>query len=417
MPSDTRVPIDGHPGFFRRGEWVVFRYRDRRRRRQWGKAKSLRAAKELRATLVTDVLRGEHRATSKLTVEQYGRKWIESYVGRTSKPIEEHTREDYRVDLEEAYEYFAGMRLVDVEPQDVKSYAAELGRRPRKGKRYAKDRRPLSARTVRTKLAPLKAMFATAFEEGLVRTNPTAGVRIVTPAAKVIIDDDDEGEVKALTEAELSALLEAIALEQDGRWLLFFRVLVSLGLRISEIVELRWRDVDLGARTVKVRRKFYKGRVGRPKSKYGVRTLRLTPELARVLWLLRKETKARDEDLVFAGAAGARVNGSNLMKRVLKPAAVKAGLGVSVDDGRGGKRADTWVGFHTFRHTCATLLFTTAKWNPKQVQVWLGHHSAAFTVDTYVHLLPDDVPEPPTFGAVSRPVERPHRELAAAADA
>jgi hypothetical protein len=31
--------------------------------------------------------------------------------------------------------------------------------------------------------------------------------------------------------------------------------------------------------------------------------------------------------------------------------------------------------------------------NAKQVQMWLGHHSPAFTLDTYVHLLPDDLPD------------------------
>jgi len=32
--------------------------------------------------------------------------------------------------------------------------------------------------------------------------------------------------------------------------------------------------------------------------------------------------------------------------------------------------------------------------NAKQVQRWLGHHSAAFTLDTYVHLLEDQLGEP-----------------------
>ena len=32
--------------------------------------------------------------------------------------------------------------------------------------------------------------------------------------------------------------------------------------------------------------------------------------------------------------------------------------------------------------------------NAKQVQVWLGHHSPAFTLATYVHLLADDLPDP-----------------------
>jgi hypothetical protein len=35
-----------------------------------------------------------------------------------------------------------------------------------------------------------------------------------------------------------------------------------------------------------------------------------------------------------------------------------------------------------------------AGWNAKQVQVVLGHHSPAFTLATYVHLIPDDLPEP-----------------------
>lgn len=52
-----------------------------------------------------------------------------------------------------------------------------------------------------------------------------------------------------------------------------------------------------------------------------------------------------------------------------------------------------WVGFHTFRHTCASLLFAQGR-NAVQVQRWLGHHSAAFTLATYVHLLDGGVGEP-----------------------
>jgi integrase len=65
--------------------------------------------------------------------------------------------------------------------------------------------------------------------------------------------------------------------------------------------------------------------------------------------------------------------------RVLKPAAKRAGI--------------PWASFHTFRHTCATMLFRHGL-NGKQVQMWLGHHSPAFTLWTYVHLLPDDLPDP-----------------------
>jgi hypothetical protein len=45
-----------------------------------------------------------------------------------------------------------------------------------------------------------------------------------------------------------------------------------------------------------------------------------------------------------------------------------------------------WVSFHTFRHTCASLLFAEGK-NVKQVQEWLGHADPGFTLRTYGHLL------------------------------
>jgi hypothetical protein len=66
---------------------------------------------------------------------------------------------------------------------------------------------------------------------------------------------------------------------------------------------------------------------------------------------------------------GGRIEPSNLISRILKPPARGAGLG-------------EWVGFHTFRHTCATALFR-AGWNAVQVQRFLGHHKASFTLDTY----------------------------------
>ena len=74
------------------------------------------------------------------------------------------------------------------------------------------------------------------------------------------------------------------------------------------------------------------------------------------------------------------VDQSNLASRVLKPAARKAGV--------------PWVSFHSFRHTAASAFFR-AGWNAKQVQLVLGHHSAAFTLATYVHLITDDLPELP----------------------
>jgi integrase len=75
---------------------------------------------------------------------------------------------------------------------------------------------------------------------------------------------------------------------------------------------------------------------------------------------------------------GSPLDASNVMRRVLKKAGRRAGV--------------PWVGFHTFRHTCATLLFRNGL-NAKQVQVWLGHHSPTFRLGTYVHHSPIDLPD------------------------
>jgi integrase len=58
--------------------------------------------------------------------------------------------------------------------------------------------------------------------------------------------------------------------------------------------------------------------------------------------------------------------------------------------------------FHTFRHTCASLLFAAGK-SPKQVQGWLGHTDPAFTLRVYVHLMDDglDDAECMALGAAS----------------
>ena len=105
----------------------------------------------------------------------------------------------------------------------------------------------------------------------------------------------------------------------------------------------------------------------------------LTASMTQRLWRLRKDVHGSDEALVFPSAAGTPLDTANLYAK-FKPAAKRAGV----------PRAS----FHTLRHTCATMLFRVG-FNPKQVQAWLGHHAASFTMDTYVHLLPDDIGEAP----------------------
>lgn len=62
------------------------------------------------------------------------------------------------------------------------------------------------------------------------------------------------------------------------------------------------------------------------------------------------------------------------------------------------------VTFHTFRHTCASLLFDNGR-NIKQVQEWLGHADPGFTLRTYVHLMDKGVGNADFFDAAVAPAE------------
>jgi integrase len=362
--------IDGHPGFYRHGNQIAFKIRLRSGRTRWGSAPTLRAAKRRREELQTDARRGQITGPTE-RFDTYARTWIDTYPGRTSRGLRKATRDGYRIQLEQhAIPYFGTMPLAQITPVDVREYTTHVAAKIRK-----RMKREPAKNTVRLALAPVKALLATARDDGLIASNPAAGVRLLIP------DQHHDGQpVKAWTPDEF----ERLAGQLEGRDLLLACFLVEIGPRRGELLELRWSDVDLGAGTVTINRTIYKGRVTPPKSRYGRRRLRLSGELARELWQLRKDTRAGDADLVFRNGNGARWKAEQLVADVLRPAAQCAGI--------------PWLGLHGFRHTCATSLFRDGA-NPVQVQMWLGHHSAAFTLATYVHLLPEDLPEPPAIGA------------------
>jgi integrase len=209
--------------------------------------------------------------------------------------------------------------------------------------------------TVGYHVAVLRALFADAVEEGVVRSNPTSGVRATIRRT----DDVGDTPTKALTRAQLRRLLDEFP--DDRR--LFFEFLAHTGLRVSEAIEVRWHtDLDLGrGPRLRVSRQLRSGRPTRPKSKAGLRTIPLSPGMGRPT--ADDRGAARDVGLHHSERQAAHP--LHLWRDVLHPAAVRAEV--------------PWVGFATFRHTCASLLFAARK-NVKQVQVWLGHADPGFTV-------------------------------------
>jgi integrase len=140
---------------------------------------------------------------------------------------------------------------------------------------------------------------------------------------------------------------------------------------------------------VRVRRTYSKGELGPPKSKYGKRDVPIGEDLRDGLRAHRKISEwHRDEDLVFTSEVGTYIRADNLRSRMLKPIMQEIGA--------------PWAGFHSLRHTCASMLFERGA-NVKKVQRWLGHHSPAFTLNTYVHLLSDELDAPLELGSELAP--------------
>jgi integrase len=210
----------------------------------------------------------------------------------------------------------------------------------------------------------------TAVSDGLLDANP---------AGQVVLPRRRSGrawstrERRYLTRAELVRLLDEVPL----KWRPLFELLAATGLRISEAVGLRWSDLVLDAPTphLQVKCAVVKGAIVAPKSRHGARLIPLTRELAALLSAYRPQ-KAAEDAFLFPGRDGGASDQGSLRRRVLVPAAGRAGV--------------NGVGFHTLRHTCASMLIESGV-SPLRLQRWMGHHSPAFTLETYGHLIDGDL--------------------------
>jgi integrase len=349
------------PGVYKRGKRYCVRYRvgiDERKRY----VSTYEEARRLKATLTTDIARGEHRELHATSFKAYASEWVETYTGRTTTGLRESTRDSYRLSLLSAIAYFRDRPLADIEPGDVRAYVRWLFDARR-------QKRELAPLTVRKRLGVVKLLFASAVEDGLLRSSPAVHTRVSRPGPTKI----EPVKARALEPAQLASILDAV----DPSWRLFFELLAATGLRIGEALELRWDDVDFGARRLHVERQVDKdGVVSPPKTATGRRVVPLSTSICRRLWRLQ----GASHELLFVSPRprgdGTRrhVDRRWLRRYVLDPATKIAGV--------------EWVTFHTFRHTCASLLFAAGK-SPKQVQMWLGHTDPAFTLRVYVHLLDD----------------------------
>ncbi|MDQ2833835.1 MAG: site-specific integrase [Acidobacteriota bacterium] len=180
-----------------------------------------------------------------------------------------------------------------------------------------------------------------------------------------------------VTEPLEAAEFRALMLELQQKMRIIGIVAATTGLRISEVLGLKWMDIDWKTLQMEVTRSVVDGIVGKCKTETSRRPVPIDEFITAELLAWKQETcYAAPEDWVFASE---KVQGrmppwaDTLLDRFLQPAAKRAGI-------------TKWVGFHTFRHTYSTLLKANGE-DVKVVQELMRHANIATTMIVYTKAL------------------------------
>ena len=344
-------------------------------------AKTYGEAKAIKIRAEEAKRRGEGNAfvlAQSMTLHAWLDEWAATYQGRGRRQVRENTLTDYRSDLRWARRFYGPrVKLASVDRHSVAQFLAWLAIEP--GERG----KPMAASTIKRRFAPFRIALADAVDRGLLAVNPAAGVIIPVPVRHRGRRRPRQGpEPRAGPGAHRrsrAAVEDADPLRDRDR---------GEGERAGR-APVAPRGPRRRTPHVLIRRAFVRSTMGPPKSKHGRRTIPLSAGLAAELQALRRSAGGVLVDhpladrLVFANRAGGILDQGNLRRRVLRPACKAAGLEP--------------MGLHVLRHTAASLMFASGK-NAKQVQAILGHHSAAFTLSVYVHLLDGDLGDPLDVG-------------------
>lgn len=231
------------------------------------------------------------------------------------------------------------------------------------------DEKKLSLTTQKSVLRLISAAMRSAMEEGLIRKNPCAKVRLRA----------EEKEQRVLTAAEQEQLKRASMQAADIPALLG----LYTGMRLGEICALRWEDVDWPGKTITVRHTVQRMEsaaradsaaktalaVSSPKSLTSRRVLPVPDFILSLLKTLR-ETSASP----YVFGTDDRAAEPRTMQRRFKRMTERLAL--------------SGVHFHTTRHTFATRMLEIGV-DVKTVSVMLGHSTTKTTLDFYAHSLID----------------------------
>jgi integrase len=288
-----------------------------------------------------------------------------------AKPRKRSTLIDYRATLNNHLRVWFGHEDLGALSRAPEEFERYIARKLAKG---------LSPKTVRNHLALLSLMFKQARKWRWVSDNPLE-----------LVDAPplDEVEAETLTAEEISRLVVAYRqlaadVPENAYWYDAARrmtvVALSTGLRRGELLGLRWQDVELLDKRVRVRQAFVRGEMTTPKSRAGRRTVQIGSHAIGALEEQFKTTRYQDADsVVFCHEA----LGTPLDPSKLTGFARKAFKAAAID-----KPFRPW---HGLRHTALTE--TAAANLPAMfVQAKAGHAQGS-TTERYLHASKSSFPD------------------------
>ncbi|HEY2714935.1 MAG TPA: site-specific integrase [Solirubrobacterales bacterium] len=247
------------------------------------------------------------------------------------------TLNDYRTMVAVLNREFGGRRIESITSPEIERWITGY---------------PGSNRTRQKYLVCLGSIFKRAKKAYGLTTNPVDTVerpRVRKPAT-----------IDVLRPEEVMALVRAAESEQDAA---FIHTAAFAGLRIGELLALRWRDIDFGRRTIHVRENWALGQTTTPKGG-GERAVPMADEVAaRLAKLGQRDYFTGDDDLVFCTESGQHLGSKSLRKRY--SAALRAA----------GLRED--FRFHNLRHTFGSTVIRYA--DSREVMEWMGHADLSTT--------------------------------------
>ena len=237
-------------------------------------------------------------------------------------------------------------KLRDTQTEQVKAFLAFLGTQV-----YSKS-------TVARKLATLRSFYKFCMRRGYVKTHPLATIRTPKQEKRLPKFLEVDKITKLLATPDDNTLLGA----RDRAML---EVLFSTGVRVSELVDLNFADVEFEGRTIRVRGKGKKQRT----TPIGPTAL---AAVQKYLQLRRADVRSVnfDQQALFVNKHGQRLS-TRSVRRKLDKYLVQAGL-------------DPTISPHTLRHSFATHMLANGA-DLRSVQELLGHQSIS-TTQIYTHL-------------------------------